>query len=520
MKKTTQICWLASVVVCSFFSQTLQGQVCTSSEYIYVNDISFDVTHKFRVNANGSLTEIPNGATGTVPWMPANTILDPHGVSMDRNGFIYMSEFLPGSGMVKADCDGNIIQGAPAYIENAVTTNHVIIGNYLYAPEWFTGANPVRVNVYNLCDGSPFLVGYIQLGGVQTVFPFGFDNAWGISYNANDGLIYISDNYFNQAAGEGEIFAVSPLDPESPTSVWQTHAVINPVISGLGVPMGITFDDQNNMYFNDNGLLLTPPQTYSRIYRYSLVGGIWTQTSVLDDPILDGTGWYNNWGITWSRTTNNLYVTSWLEDCVAVIDAATMTYQGVLSIPHIPGGYAKAINIIEEGCITPGNQILNVNVCPNSTEPVLLRDLLGCPVCGGVWTRTGGTGGTFNACDLTFDPTGATSSQFTFVGGNQTCGNFSLTVNVNIADLVLATAVTCNGATANINLTVTNGLPPFTFQWSNGATTEDLTNVPNGNYMVTVTDATGVCGAMDTATVNCQQPCPTIPCGATTAVKN
>ena len=42
-----------------------------------------------------------------------------------------------------------------------------------------------------------------------------------------------------------------------------------------------------------------------------------------------------------------------------------------------------------------------------------------------------------------------------------------------------------------INLIPSGGSPPYSFSWSNGATTEDLTNVTNGNYSVIVTDSRG-----------------------------
>jgi hypothetical protein len=59
----------------------------------------------------------------------------------------------------------------------------------------------------------------------------------------------------------------------------------------------------------------------------------------------------------------------------------------------------------------------------------------------------------------------------------------------------------CPGeGTGGIDISV-NGASPFTFLWSNGANTEDLSGVPVGTYIVTVTDAFG-CEASLTATIN------------------
>ena len=43
----------------------------------------------------------------------------------------------------------------------------------------------------------------------------------------------------------------------------------------------------------------------------------------------------------------------------------------------------------------------------------------------------------------------------------------------------------------SIDLTVNGGLPPYTYTWSTGADTEDIDNLEQGEYMVTVTDASG-----------------------------
>lgn len=66
---------------------------------------------------------------------------------------------------------------------------------------------------------------------------------------------------------------------------------------------------------------------------------------------------------------------------------------------------------------------------------------------------------------------------------------------------------TFGGTNGTIDLTVAGGETPFTFAWSNGATTEDLQNLAIGTYSVTVTDAASQTA---TETVEISQPEPTI----------
>jgi hypothetical protein len=48
-----------------------------------------------------------------------------------------------------------------------------------------------------------------------------------------------------------------------------------------------------------------------------------------------------------------------------------------------------------------------------------------------------------------------------------------------------------NGSDGKVDATVSGGVEPYTFSWSNGSKTEDLMGVKKGEYKVTVTDAIG-----------------------------
>lgn len=79
------------------------------------------------------------------------------------------------------------------------------------------------------------------------------------------------------------------------------------------------------------------------------------------------------------------------------------------------------------------------------------------------------------------------------VTDNQNCTlveSFTIAATAPLtAGINSTTTSTTAAGDGQIDLTVSGGTSPYTFQWSTNATTEDLTNLSPGNYEVTVTDA-------------------------------
>lgn len=70
-----------------------------------------------------------------------------------------------------------------------------------------------------------------------------------------------------------------------------------------------------------------------------------------------------------------------------------------------------------------------------------------------------------------------------------------------VASVIGTTDESCGDTTGTIDIDVSGGSMPYTFLWSNGATTEDVSNLSAGNYSVTVTDNNG-CSSNLMATIN------------------
>ncbi len=190
---------------------------------------------------------------------------------------------------------------------------------------------------------------------------------------------------------------------------------------------------------------------------------------------------------------------------------------GYTSYSWSPSGSSQTLNVTTTG--TYSVTVTDANGCQGideinvtfteqqdatilTTGPFCLNDV---PVQfsavdgGGTWTGNG-----INSSGL-FDPSAAGVGQhqitYTIPGG---CGDQNQ-ILVTVLDIPAyvhnVTNASCIGAAdGSVELTVSGGLPPYVYQWSNSADDSLLVDLPAGSYVFTVSDDNG-CAVTGTAVV-------------------
>ncbi|HZB11916.1 MAG TPA: SprB repeat-containing protein, partial [Chryseolinea sp.] len=139
-----------------------------------------------------------------------------------------------------------------------------------------------------------------------------------------------------------------------------------------------------------------------------------------------------------------------------------------------------------------------------SSPPINITGAVLNPACSGAVngsidvTATGGTGTYTYAWsngstdqDLTGVASGVYTVKVTDAAGCFAEKTFALTNGALIAVQSSLRHPDCTQNNGAIDITPTTGVSPYTYLWSNGATTQDLQNVGAGNHSVKVTDALG-----------------------------
>ena len=120
------------------------------------------------------------------------------------------------------------------------------------------------------------------------------------------------------------------------------------------------------------------------------------------------------------------------------------------------------------------------------------------------WTTTDGSGLVPDAEDQNTLTAGSYTLEVRDLYGCRVEFDTVLTEPAPLASAIIPKHITCSTPgldNGEADITVTGGVIPYTYLWSNGATSEDITGLTAGEYIVYITDANG-CNLSDTVTIN------------------
>jgi len=212
---------LCALIFCLFFvkSNTI-AQTCDCTDYIYINDPSTaGPVHKFRIEADSTLTEIFSNTVTSTPFIPSGQVLLPHGLDLDQDGSLYVGNIDRGPtatrGIDKFGCEGTLTQAnaipndedpgnsngpdGTALPNGPVgsQTNFFILDGIMYVNSWvIDGIDGPRVTAYSVCTGEQ--LGYFESCDPVTNAALVTGDHWGLYveksthtafYNTTQGIV-------------------------------------------------------------------------------------------------------------------------------------------------------------------------------------------------------------------------------------------------------------------------------------------------------------------------------------------
>jgi hypothetical protein len=168
------------------------------------------------------------------------------------------------------------------------------------------------------------------------------------------------------------------------------------------------------------------------------------------------------------------------------------------------GSFVTTITVTEPTAISTSIVSTNVSCNGGSNGAIDITVSGGTPGYSFNWNA-----GAFTTEDLTGLAAGSYVGVLTDANGCTDGGTVIITEPaVLVSTSVLTNPTTCSGVNGAIDVSVSGGTSAYTFLWSNGAVTEDVTGLVAGSYSYTVTDANG-CSTTASATLS-NPPAPSV----------
>ena len=293
--------------------------------------------------------------------------------------------------------------------------------------------------------------------------------------NSPGDLTLLSTNITNENCGDGlGSIDITVIDGDAPYSYsWDNGAIIED-LAGLSAGTFVgTITDNNGCVvstgtvtvFNQSGTLAVSSNTVTDEVCSDGSGSI-------DIDVTGGTAPFT---FLWSNgaTTEDITGLSAGVYSVDVTDANGCTYNFVENVQNNAGGLLVALtSVTNETC---GDGTGAINITPSSgTAPYSY-----------LWSN----GATSE--DVSSLNSGIYSVTVSDASGCQTSVMTNVTGSSISIQSSTSTAEICGDQSGAIDVSFSGGLNPYSFAWSNGASTEDISGLSAGSYSLTITDALG-----------------------------
>lgn len=263
---------------------------------------------------------------------------------------------------------------------------------------------------------------------------------------------------------------------------WSNGSLAQDIVNLTQGTYTINVTDAKGCSFSDNITVSQPPVLAGTLSTTDVNCNGQATGSLLFNPTGGTAGYTYQWSNSsslFSETGSALFNVVADNYTVIVTDAKGCTYSanGVIGQPPL---------------LTLSTSAINVNCFGGTDGSVDLTVTGGTGPYSYVWTNSLATV-VSNSQDLVSIP----ASVYTVVvtdnfGCSKTTSQEVTEPNLPITVTEIVTDVLCYGfSTGIIDITVTGGTSPYSYNWSNSFTSEDLTNVVSGNYSYTVTDDNG-----------------------------
>jgi hypothetical protein len=258
------------------------------------------------------------------------------------------------------------------------------------------------------------------------------------------------------------------------TYLWSNGATTEDLSNVAAGTYNVTITDGNGCTITASVTITEPTATLAATTTPTDVLCFGNTTGAVDLSVTGGTAPY---AYLWSNgaTTEDL----------AGITAGTYT----VTITDANGCTTTASVTITEPTATLGATTTQTDVLcfGNSSGAVDLSVVGGTAPYTYLWSNGATTEDLSNVAAGTYN--------VTITDGNGCTITSSVTITEPTATLAATTTQTdvlCFGNSSGaVDLSVVGGTAPYTYLWSNGATSEDLTNIAAGTYDVTITDGNG-----------------------------